>query len=199
MHFVTYVLLPVSNATTSLQARQQVMTNLSANRMFVGKTSGAKWPIYDWFVIGGRWSSNLYPQQLREEFFIQANQLKMKEKELGCPNTVFLQNNRKQLDKLWQELGGKNANPITRDQHNDLGEEDDAQILSKMLAERLNFFLKTNWYIEFDDWIMRPAPWPTPLELTPAVISLEFYLLSDLTDFNDLVGKYWVVVLDCHK
>lgn len=195
MHYAAYVLVSVIDATTSLEARQKVMTDLTNDSSFVGESGRFFVPLCDWFVIGGGASGDLYPQQLRDEFFRQASQLNSQEKQPGCHNTKFPQNNQEQLDKLWQKLGEKYASPLTRDPDDDWGEEDDAQVLDKVLAERLNVFLQEiDEYIDADKYgIMRKAPWSIPV-----VISLDCDVLFGLTDFNDLVGKYWVVVIDCH-
>jgi hypothetical protein len=195
MHYVAYALVAEAEAATSLGIRNQVWDELSSDPSFAGERGRYSAPVCDWFSIGGRWSGRLYPQQLRDEFFRQVDQLNSGVKEPGWYSTEFIENNRKQLDAIWQKLGGKYASPLTRDQHDDLGEEDDANILDKPLAERLNIFLQNGEYINTQEYyIAHKEQW-----LRPVVLSLDCEALFGLIDFNDLVGKYWVVVIDYHK
>lgn len=195
MHYEAYILVSKAEATTSLEARQEVMSSLLNDESFIGEGGRFFTPVCDSFRIGGRWSGWLYPQHTRDEFFRQADQLNSGEKEPGWYSQEFIQNNRKQLDEIWRKLGGQYASPLTRNQREELGEEDDAQILDKPFAEQLNIFLQTKEYINDQEYcITRKKAW-----LEPAVITLDCDVLFDLTDFNTLVGKYWVVVIDYHK
>jgi len=200
MHYAAYVLLPKAEATTSLEARQEVERSLLNDESFVGEGGRFYSPVCDWFKIGGRFSGWLYPEQLRDEFFRQADQLNTEGKEPGWYSQEFVQSNRSQLDTIWQKLGGQYESPLTRDQHDGWGKEDDAQILTKALAERLNVFLQDrDKYSNAEDYcIRRKAPWSPSIEIGPAMISLDDDVLYGLTDFNTLVGNYWVVVIDYH-
>lgn len=200
MHYAAYVLVSKLEAKSSLDAREEVRNLLINDPSFIGEGGRFYTPVCDWFVIGGRWSGDLSPQQLRDEFFRQADQLNSLGKGPGGYSQEFIKNNREQLDAIWQKLGGKYASPLTRDQYDELGEEDDAHLLDKPLAERLNVFLQVgDEYTKAEEYcIMRKALWSTPIEIGPAVISLEYDVLYGLIDFNDLVDKYWVVVIDYH-
>lgn len=200
MHYAAYVLVSKAEATTSVEARQEVMNSLEGDPSFVGEGGRFFTPVCDWFVIGGRFSGWLYPQQIRDEFFHQADQLNSKEKEPGWYSTEFIHYSCKQLDAIWQKLGGQYASPLTRCAYDSCGEEDDAQILDRPLAEQMNVFLQDrDKYSTVEDYCIRyKAPWSPSIKIGPAVISLECDVLFDLTDFNTLVGNYWVVVIDYH-
>jgi len=195
MHHGAYVLLSKAEATTSLEARQQVYHELLNDPSFLGEGGRFSTPVCDWFDIGGRWSGWLYSEPLRNKFFRQADQLNSLEKEPGWYSTEFIKNNHEQLDAIWHKLGGAYASPLTRDSSDGLGEEDDACLLDQSLAERLNVFLQaSDEYINTEEYcITRKAAGSTLM-----VISLDCDALFGLTDFNDLIGKYWVVVIDYH-
>lgn len=195
MHYVAYVLVSETDAKTSLEAREEVMRELENDSTFINEGGRFSSPVCDWFRIGGRWSGELYPKQLRQEFYRQVDQLKSGDKP-GWYSENFIDKNREQLDALWQKLGGKHASPLTRDQSEWLGYEDDAKLLDRELAEELNGFLQnTDEYVNDEEHcILRKRNW-----LEPVVISLDSEALFELNDFNNLVGKYWVVVIDYHK
>ena len=69
MHLVAYVLLPKEEAITSLKARKKVATELSNDQTFVAEGGRFADPLCNWFMIGGRGSGDLYPQQQKDEFF----------------------------------------------------------------------------------------------------------------------------------
>jgi len=195
MHFVAYVLLPKAEATTSLEARHQVYDELLDDPSFFGDGGRFSTPICDWFEIGGRWSGWLYSQPLREEFFYQADQLNVAD-ELGEYSNDFINHHREQLDDIWHKLGGANASPLTRNPNGMWGEEDDAHLLDKPLAELLNTFLSDTKQYSHENCLINRSEWG----LAPIVISLDDEEdLFALKDFNDLIGQYWVVVIDYHK
>lgn len=192
MQHVAYVLLSEVEAATSHEARKQVWFELSNEPSFGGERGRYSEPACKWFAIGGRWSGRLYPQPFRDEFFRQVDELHSLQKEPGWYSQEFINNNRKKLDALWQKMGGSYASPLTRNPHAGLGEEDDAHLLDESLAERLNIFLQEDEYTNNQEYyIARKERWQAPV-----VLSLDNKALFGLTDFNDLVNKYWVVVID---
>lgn len=196
MHHVAYVLLPKAEATTSEEARLKVYMTLTEDATFVGEDGRFFFPVCDWFVIGGRWSGQLYPEPFRDEFFRQANQLSPEEAKPGWYLEQFIDKYREKLDEIWQKLGGKAASPLTRDQFEDLGEDEDARLLDKPLADLLNTYLSDSEQYSKDCFHINWNEW----ELAPVVISLDYDReLLEVNDFHDLIGEYWVVVIDYHK
>jgi len=193
MHFFAYVLLPKAEATTSLEARLQVYKDLSEDASFIGGSGRFSGPICDWFDIGGEWTGWLYPAPLREEFFRQADKLYGAD-ELEWYSYDFINHHREELDAIWHKLGGAKANPMTRYSGGQKGgEEDDACLLDKPLAELLNIMLSATKQYRHERYVINQGE----SGLTPIIISLddkEDLLL--LKDFKTLIGQYWVVVID---
>jgi hypothetical protein len=195
MQHIAYVLLPISEAATSNEARERVWFELSSDSSFGGERGRYSGPVCKSFAIGGRWSGRLYSQPFRNEFFRQVDELNSLQKEPGWYSQEFINNNRERLDVLWQKMGGKYASPLTRNPHAGLGEEEDARLLDESLAERLNIFLQEDQYTNNQEYyIARKERWQAPV-----VLSLDNKALFGLTDFNDLANKYWVVAIDYHK
>ena len=98
MHYMSYVLVPKTEASSSLEARQYVMEELTDDPSFMGEGGRFFEPVCDWFVTGGRWSGRLCPKTIRDEFWKQANQLLEPERYgyLGIDESE-IQANRKQL------------------------------------------------------------------------------------------------------
>jgi len=191
---MSYVLFPVEKASTSLEARQHVMNELSDDPTFVGEGGLFASPVCDWFVIGGRWSGKLYRKSLRDEFWNQAKQLQpTTDHDIGFSNS-FIQENRKNLDTIWRKLGGQYASPLNRDPYSRLGEDDDACVLDDSLAKDLNVYLHNHDEYDVEECCITNCGWG----LAPKVISLDYDLLCDLKDFTSVVGEYWVVVIDYH-
>jgi hypothetical protein len=195
MHYMSYVLVPKTEASSSLEARQYVMEELTDDPSFMGEGGRFFEPVCDWFVTGGRWSGRLCPKTIRDEFWKQANQLLEPERYgyLGIDESE-IQANRKQLDTIWQKLGGKHNSPLTRDQYRPLGEDDDACIMPTWLVPEFNVYLHESDLYDVDPCSINRHEWVQK----PIVISLEQDLLYNLKDFKQVVGKYWVVVIDYH-
>jgi hypothetical protein len=70
--------------------------------------------IWDWYVIGGRWSGTLNSKS--KEFF---------EKVDAHFKATYA------LNTIWTEIGGEGSNPYTRNSYNDFGYDDDAMALSE--------------------------------------------------------------------
>lgn len=192
MHVKAYVLLSKEEADTSLAARQKVMTELLNDPTFINEHGRFGCSVCDWFLIGGGNSGQLYPQRIRDEFFLQIDQLASEEDKSQGYSSKFIQNNRKELEEIWHKLGGKCKSPLTRHVSSELGEEDDACLLNNELAEELNTYLQANEYTRetfaiYDSW------W------NPVVIAFKDYLLCDIKGFEEMVGKYWIVIINYHK
>ncbi len=191
MCYKCYVLVPLSDAKTSLEARQYVHKDLGSDTSFVSESGRFAEPMCNQFSVGGTWSGRLYPTTLLENFCNQASQLQQRDDGIGLSD-LFIQEHRKQLDTIWQEMGGKYESPLTRDQYRELGEEDDACILEDWLVKKLNSYLISSDKYYVNDVSIIDENWGTP-----KVISLDSDLFNDLKNFNEVIGKFWVVILDC--
>lgn len=192
MHSKCYVLVPVSAAKTSLDARKYVVEELGSDSSFVGEGGRFASPICDYFVIGGGWSGELNPRTLLDDFWKQAKQLQQPSDCSGSSQS-FNQEKRKQLDTIWQKMGGKYTSPLNRDQYSDLGEDDDACILEDWLAKELNEYLNSSYDCYVDHVSIINQKWEMPI-----VISLDSDLFYTLKSFDEVIGKYWVVIIDYH-
>lgn len=193
---MSYVLFPVSEARTSKEARQHVMDELSKDPTFVNESGRFTLPICDWFVIGGRYSGQLYPKSILDNFWKCTDKLSAYNNSQSSYTDSFIQQHRKHLNSIWREMGGKYASPLTRNRGRDLGERDDACILEDWLAKELNIYLCAAGKDDIEDcYIRHNFDWGW----TAKVISLDYELLYDLKDFTSIVGKYWVVVIDYHN
>ena len=100
---------------------------------------GYQGQVWDWYVIGGRWSRTLNP--LHKEFSKLArnlieNKKSDKEKKEGM-NMIFdsdLKTHKESLQTLWSEMGGQGINPWATDQYNSNGNKDDIMPLAKCLT-----------------------------------------------------------------
>lgn len=95
---------------------------------------GYKDQVWDWYVIGGRWSGSL---NLNIELFLEkANEAlaiaypddKMLKE--GLYSSMIIEENKAIFEKIWKELGETSTNPFNRNQYNDIGDTDDIQPLS---------------------------------------------------------------------
>lgn len=192
---MSYVLVPVSKAKSSLEARRYAFEILSDDPTFVGEEGRFATPVCDWFVIGGRWSGRLHPKKLRKNFYNQVRRL-LDIVSPYMPDSSFVEEHYEELDTIWGQLGGINSSLLTRDRTHILGQEDDACMIDNRLAEKLNFFLHENDEYGIDGCYLTERVWWRPIK----VISLDENLdmLPELENFHALIGKYWVVVIDYH-
>lgn len=82
--------------------------------------------VWDWYVIGGRWSGTLLEQT--KPFFDKANDLfkeKYPDNPKGFVTYQMVEEQADELQKIWIELGGNGSNPYNRDQYVRGGEYDD--------------------------------------------------------------------------
>ncbi len=89
--------------------------------------------VWDWYVIGGRWSGTLNPIQAK--FMPLANKLMAKKYKVK-PKELMLTQGRlnecaDELKALWEKVGGTGKNPFARDAYADRTGADDIMPLSE--------------------------------------------------------------------
>jgi hypothetical protein len=89
--------------------------------------------VWDWYMIGGRWSGTLNPQY--QKFSIAAKKFMVKKYKVNGKE-LFLTNGRLEecaddLKAIWEKLGGTGKNPYARDTYVDRMAEDDILPLSE--------------------------------------------------------------------
>ena len=187
MHCKLYILLPKDQASNSEQARIRVSDYLDENNFCI--ESGGRWGggIGDWFVIGGRWSGDLTVIKLDHEKYkkfwdeVVAKNLHLtskntsKEKQDGDIQRIF--------KNYFPEFDHKTVSfPVCRNQYQDIGYEDDAQIVDEEIWNRaLAPGLKNDLY--HGGAVIH----------TEGIEELEAGLMKD-----EVVGKCWCVVVDFH-
>jgi hypothetical protein len=87
--------------------------------------------VWDWYVIGGRWSGTLN----------EINNKWEKEVRKKCPSQYDigytkdeLKKFEPELQKIWEDLGGEGKNPWNRDTYNHFGSDDDILPLSQCMS-----------------------------------------------------------------
>ena len=88
--------------------------------------------VWDWYVIGGRWSGTLNSKT--KEFFEKAEahfKATYPERENEFISTDMVKEQADTLNTIWSEIGGEGSNPYTRNSYNDFGYDDDALPLSE--------------------------------------------------------------------
>lgn len=86
--------------------------------------------IWDWFVIGGRWSGTL--NTLNNQFMVEADKILRKD-DKDYVTTKDVEDNKQVLQDLWASMGGTGHNPYSRDAYNQDGNTDDIVPLSDCL------------------------------------------------------------------
>ncbi len=170
MHNLYFVLVDKDKAKNSRQARKKAIPILESEGFFFceGYFTLAQ---ADWAVVGGRSSGTLSNLMFEKDFFKELRKTK--------PDFSYTETDigkaRKELNKLWQSLGGKGLNPYNRNAYEEYGYTDDAQILTKSLAEKLK---KEYAEVEIFDSIKST-------ELVPSQLSADAY-------------GHWLVTIDYH-
>lgn len=108
--------------------------------------------VWDWYVIGGRWSGNLNPKS--EEFYKLAEaHFKKMHPDMGeFLTSSMISESAEVLQSIWsEELGQQSENPYTRDSYSSDGNEDDILPLTecenrvKDWAKDLKAVAQENW------------------------------------------------------
>jgi hypothetical protein len=181
MHEKIFVLLPVEEAKSSIEARKKVFELLSGDPEFTFE-EGIEYeeaPICDYLRIGGLWTGELNTKQLIDDFYMKAKEISPLVKEYCEYNRDFIRKNRKVLNKIWKDLGGKCENIFMRDVYKDFGYEDDAVVLNQEIAEKIGNLLDSP---ETEDLFV----WHC----------LEHNAIYSGVDCKDFIGKVWIVVVD---
>jgi len=87
--------------------------------------------VWDWYVIGGRWSGTLNSKS--KEFFLKAEAHFKKmypDKGDAFLSTKMVQEQAQALELIWESLEGEGLNPYARSSYDDFGNEDDILPLS---------------------------------------------------------------------
>jgi hypothetical protein len=144
----------------------------------------------DWFVMGGRWSGFLQEIKLKG-FNEKAKAILTQGKEnKDFISTEEVETHAKELQDLWESLGGKGVNTWARDSYKSVGLEDDTMTLDKELYNALKErFTKPN---EYGD------------ETEIAIIDEdgcvgEEMILRDFLKDESVIDKYDLVVVDYHN
>lgn len=177
MHFLLYVCLPVEEAKTSLQARKRVFRYLNREH-FVSR--GRFCGQCDWFCIGGRYSGMLNMLRLKNQ---HPRKFKKIEKEYDAWHGFGTQ-----VPDLFKSCfpDYEGMIPIFRDEIDEYGYPDDAQLMDEeLLAE-----LKEG----FNEYVTAVFAFEKP--------SVIFTDLGE-NEWNDIEGSagpgtHWVVVIDYH-
>lgn len=88
--------------------------------------------IWDWYVIGGRWSGTLNSKS--KEFFEKVDahfKATYPENNPHFISTKMVEEQADALNTIWTEIGGEGSNPYNRNNYNDFGYDDDAMALSE--------------------------------------------------------------------
>lgn len=118
-------------------ARESIFAELEHDSSFCNDGSGGRFgcPVCDWFVIGGRWSG-----QLATDIDWYEEALKICKK---GPNEQYLtladtenKENKKLLQKAWEQKGLSGLHPILRDNYNDFGYEDDCMLVTQEIYDK---------------------------------------------------------------
>lgn len=114
---------------TKAQDRDEARNNVES---FLENYGDGK--VWDWYVIGGRWSGTL--NEKSDEFFEKAKEFfdnKYPENK-GFISTKMVDESKTELEKIWVEIGGIGSNPYDRDQYKNEGELDDVMPLKDCIA-----------------------------------------------------------------
>lgn len=173
MHFCLYLCIPVSDAKTSLQARRKAAKYLeregfASEKRFAG--------VCDYYCIGGRWSGRLELLRLRSQDVRKFNRLW---KQLDAADDE--KRARKLFKQFYPDYRGNC--PVCRNDNDFFGAADDAQIIDETLLSQLE-----KGFGEEVRYTWEPH--------RPNVLFTD--LGEGEWDDIDILGKYWVVVVDYH-
>jgi hypothetical protein len=98
---------------------------------------GYKDQVYDWYVIGGRWSGTLNINT--KLFFEKANEIlnetypNDKLVKEGLYTSQMMEENKATFQKIWEDMGEMTVNPHCRNQYSDTAYPDDVLPLSQCI------------------------------------------------------------------
>lgn len=134
----------------------------------------------DWFVMGGRWSGLLQAIKL-DDWKVKAREV-IGKKEEDLISIGDIKKHNKELQKLWEKLGGEGLCSWNRDSYS--YHNDDAMLLDEELYKALVKVKADYGATEI------------------AIINYNYIedekLLSDFLINKDNIGKYWICVVDYH-
>jgi hypothetical protein len=122
MHKGVILLVKASNTDEAKDKIQEFMTQYGDG------------DVWDWYVIGGRWSGTLNSKT--KEFFDKAEEhfkLTYPDNKHNFISTKMVEEQTEALKNLWTEIGGEGLNPYARNSYNDFGYEDDVVPLSECI------------------------------------------------------------------
>lgn len=181
MHYLYFVKIKNKDGMTSKEARREAYQQLE-NNSFAGEGGFFSNSKADWYVIGGRWSGHLTGLLLKGNFHKESKKL-IKPKEKWEITDSEVKTHTKELQKLWEKMGGKNEHLYNRNSDDTYGVEDDAQIITPDLLKALKKAHSKPTYYGDSVEVFDPE-------------EQEEYLIKDLK--KDCVGE-WLVVIDYHN
>ena len=93
-----------------------------ARKKVINFLEGYEGDVWDWYVIGGRWSGLLNPN--RDKFFKKAGKI-LDPNKRGFISTTDVASKGNEIQKIWEGMGEKSKNPYQRDNFKDQGDEED--------------------------------------------------------------------------
>jgi hypothetical protein len=177
MHYLMLVTTSFIEGATTAAVRAAVYQALVSDDSFCGQGGRFGCPLADWFVIGGRWSGYLSTSRIGDAYreAVAARFPEQSEKPYG-----LVADHRKELDRIWESLGGQSPNPYSRDDTDDLGHPDDAQVLTKELYDAL-----------LSDFEGRAC--------MSDGCHCEYVDLDGEALNSDFIGRKWLIVIDYHN
>lgn len=177
MHHRLFVLIPKSEAKSSIGARQFVYEWLISEGFLAEANRFSTGPA-DWFVIGGRWSGELtralLDQKKLKEFWDEFEQ--KYGWWTGGKENVTEQQRLKQSKELFSNFFPKfkGIHPFWRNPYKETGYKDDAMVVTGKLFDRLE------------------------LNKLPANVEGVIDMEEEEIEKKNVVGKKWIVVVDYH-
>lgn len=92
--------------------------------------------VWDWFVIGGRWSGRLDKASIL--FWDAAKKAVPPQTEFGWTESE-IKKHKPEFEAIWKRLGGKGPSPVNRDQYESDGNDGDIQPLNDCLEAVKDF------------------------------------------------------------
>lgn len=142
MHSLYFVLISKQDAENSQETRHRAMSELDNNN-FASESNGYFGSSEaDWYVIGGRWSGELSKLTMKKDFMKEVYKL-YPNKNKATNKYIFydvdaVKKNEKGIQKLWQDMGGKGINLVSRNnQYDQTGADNDAMKITPKILKGL--------------------------------------------------------------